>query len=627
MIWAFELLVGFWFGYSLVTYLARNTLNIFHRFFAGVPIGIFSFTWVVFITSRWTGLNIMAALPAFIILISASLFLTYQNRKFPISYRTSFTIIQFWTYIIAGIFLVSVMYFAMLRNNKEVKGAAFGDTPFHMIIISSFTHGVNNKRKSMYDIKSLFYENTTLAYPFITNFHTASLMATGRATLRIAMFLSTAFISLSLITGMYTLSLIFSKDHTASALSLLLFFNLGGLCWVNLFDKNRGHMDFVHQWGKNQFEYWFHPLFHVIVPQRASLWSMPLCYWTISILILAIKSLDWKLFLLAGIFVGFTPLVQIHSYVALAQWSIAFAILTFPWSDMKKWTKYIGLWAVFGISANIMALPQIPPYLGRLESNTKEFLKINPIWANKISDYGFASPIICWWRGLGIFAAISLLFGFVNLTEEQIIIYMPSIVVFLIANIVRYQPWEMDNTKVFYAGWIPLALPVVGIFFSKIFKKKILVPIGCILLLSSCLSAFLHTLDCLSSHVEVYSDDEISFGMWMAENIPVNALTVSADHHNHPVSNFGGRMMFEGYGGWVISHGLEWFKHEAMRSHLCGEPDSPEFERHHVTYVISTMLELKAFINITNDGRWIKVYDIRGNAVYALIKDHYNKFD
>ena len=624
MIWAYEVLISLWFGYSVVTYLAQNYLNTFHRFFAGIPIGLFSFAWITFITSAFMPLNRKCALIPFLLLTTISLILTRLNKKLKIKYIVKFHSIQFWTYIIVGTFLVLVMYFSMLRNNKEVKGAAYGDMPFHMNIISSFSHGINNKRNSLYDVKSLFYINTSLAYPFITNFHTASLMATGKATVRIALFLPTAFFSLSLLTAMYCLFYVFSRDHLACFLSVILFFNLGGLCWINLFDSNRGHMDFEHDWGKNQQEYWFHPIFHILVPQRASLFSMPLCYWSLYFLIIGIKTLNWRMFILSGIFVGFMPLVQIHSYVGIAQWAITYAIITFPWKNTKEWIVYIKLWAIFAISANIMAFPQLKPYIGRLESNKKEFVNINPIWSQNIKEHGILTPIICWWRGLGVFAAISLLFGFSCLTKEQIILYFPSLVVFLITNIIRYQPWEMDNTKVFYAAWISMALPVVGVFFSKIFRIKQTIPIAAILFFASVLSAFIHTIDCLSSYVTIYGDDEQYFGSWLSENIPVNALTVSADHHNHPISNLAGRMMFHGYGGWVASHGLEWYHHDQQRKRLCENPDNRDFERFNISYVIEINNDnFLSFENITNNGKWIKIFFKRGNAVYKYIPSHY----
>jgi hypothetical protein len=154
--------------------------------------------------------------------------------------------------------------------------------------------------------------------------------------------------------GLFGLSFNFTGSSVSSLISLILFVNLGGLGWVRLVDPQHGYGDWVHNRGRGQFEYWFHPLMHVLVPQRASHWSMPLCYWTLILLISAVENREWRLFILAGILTGFTPLVQIHSFVALAQWSISFCLLKFPFAFIKtkSWSqiaKYVGRWDTFWI--------------------------------------------------------------------------------------------------------------------------------------------------------------------------------------------------------------------------------------------------------------------------------------
>jgi hypothetical protein len=42
MIWAFEIFAALWFGLELVTFLARNYLDLLQRFFTGVPLGFFT---------------------------------------------------------------------------------------------------------------------------------------------------------------------------------------------------------------------------------------------------------------------------------------------------------------------------------------------------------------------------------------------------------------------------------------------------------------------------------------------------------------------------------------------------------------------------------------------------------
>jgi hypothetical protein len=63
--------------------------------------------------------------------------------------------------------------------------------------------------------------------------------------------------------------------------------------------------------------------------------------------------------------------------------------------------------------------------------------------------------------------------GIAGLTSRQFVLYIPSLVVYGITNIIRYQPWELDNTKLFYAAWIPLALPLIANFLYMVGSRRI----------------------------------------------------------------------------------------------------------------------------------------------------------
>ncbi|KAH0788048.1 hypothetical protein GPJ56_008030 [Histomonas meleagridis] len=490
----------------------------------------------------------------------------------------------------------------MLYKGNEVRGAAYGDLPFHLNIISSFAVGCNNKRNGLYNITSSFYGHERLVYPMIPNFFTAVLMSTGSGSLRISLFLPSALIILSLLFGMYSLSLKFTGNHFASALSIVIFANLGGLGWTRLFNPEHGYGDWIHNWGRNRYEYWFHPIFHILVPQRASLWSMPLCYWGILFLIHSVERFDWRFFLLSALYTGFTPLVQVHSYVSLAQYAIFLCILTFPWTHKSKMPKVIALWALYAIVANVMAFPQLIPYVKRASGG--EFLKLAPLWITRR-----VGALQMWWNGLGVFFAIAVFFGFAVLDKTQIIQYLPSLMIFITTNIIQYQPWELDNTKVFYAGWIPIALPVVSLYLATLLRIRKTKIIGVILLLSSIASAAIHSFDCLSSDPHIFESADINLGLWIAENTPVDAMFYTTNWHTNTVATIGGRQLFLGYLGWVSSHGINYYERERVFHMLKTNPnDVDAFKKYDISYVVSEKNEFSVIENNFDGNLWSKVY-------------------
>jgi hypothetical protein len=514
------------------------------------------------------------------------------SRKATSTIRLSF--LQSLTYALGGGFFLYLMYVSMLHDDVYVRGAAYGDLPFHMNIISSFAHGRNSVRSGPYDLESSFYSGERLAYPFMVNFLSAALMATGGATLRMALLVPSSLMILSLLFGLYAVTFALFESDVVSSLSVLLFINLGGLGWVRALNPSTGYSDYTHNWGQGRNEYWFHPLFHVLVPQRASLFSMPFCWWAMVALVRGVESSETGLFALAGLLVGLTPLVQVHSFAAMAQFAVFFALFHFRFD-----LGLIGRWAVFGVTANVLGLPQLVPFLGRVAGNRNEFLRWNPIWNDPDHQRLRFAPVVLWWRGLGYFGAIAIVLGVFALDRRQLKIYAASWATWLITNFVRYQPWNLDNTKLFYAAWVPLACGVVASFIKRVGRHSLV--LAALLIFVCVTSALLHTVDCLLGGPKIFEKSDIDVGVWIAENTLRDAVFLTSDWHCHPAATIAGRILYAGYGGWIHSHGLNYFGRTSNQSRLQNAPsDGKLFDALGIEYVVSRHHEMRTF-----EGGWL----------------------
>lgn len=221
-----------------------------------------------------------------------------------------------------------------------------------------------------------------------------------------------------------------------------------------------------------------------------------------------------------------------------------------------------------------------------------------------------------WWYGLGIFGAIAIVFGWIELNSRQIQLYIPSIAVFIIANFVKYQPWEMDNLKVFYAGWIPIALGVVSQYIYRLFDTGIGIIMGILITGFACLSGFLCTMIYSVSPSTIYTAEDWELGKWIGENTRTDAVFVVNPIHMHPAATIAGRQLFMGYGGWVVSHGLEYW----MRNRKNQELGDPEFaSTAKIDYVISNRGYFSEFEkDYVNCSRCIKVFKNEKYHVWKL---------
>lgn len=148
------------------------------------------------------------------------------------------------------------------------------------------------------------------------------------------------------------------------------------------------------------------------------------------------------------------------------------------------------------------------------------------------------------------------------LNSNQTKSYIPSVFVFLTTNLIRYQLWELDNTKVFYSGWISFAVPVVTNFFSVLYhgrssqEKIIGITLFLILMISCCLSAFISSLQSLHYPTHIFTLNDYRIGLWIAEHTSPTAIFLANLGCHNIVSSIAGRQVFCGYSGWVVSHGL-----------------------------------------------------------------------
>jgi hypothetical protein len=424
----------------------------------------------------------------------------------------------------------------------------------------------------------------------------------------------------------YSLAMKFTGgDSVAASLSLPLWAFSGGLGFLEGFDFGFsgpiGTSNFIHDFHNGKSAFWFQSIAHIYHPQRSATFAMPLCWIVIHALITGVEQFEWRLFALAAIVTGITPQTQVHAFAALAIFALTLAVLTFPLRG--RWIRAIGCWGLFGILANLIALPLSVPFLDRSMSGAG-FFAIKPVWRNPTFVKTKGWPFFeVWWRSLGVFGAISLVFGYAVADAAQIWIYGAAMAVFWTTAVVMFQPWELDNCKIFQDGWMPLACPFVAQFFSRIWKRSRskLVNIALVLLFfsaiaSGCLNLWRY--EGYSGYL--YDTDDRDTGFWAAENTPIEAIFQSVNNEVMiPPAVYAGRRLFVGYMGWIYSHGLR----NASREYLTGQfelGDLPrEVKKHDVTYAVKLKVKTPPkFEPLENKPWWVAVMKVGQYEIWRL---------
>jgi hypothetical protein len=541
-----------WLGFEFSSIFISAEIDIFTRIGIGIPCGIIILSWTFYLLNLYFPFTQTLG---FSILFSFSLLSLLFRLLIPRSaiarpFRIPFLL---FSVFLPTFFVSFLAYISILYHGDLVRGAVWADLPFHLNLISSFVYGCNSQRTSLFDNLSPFYANERLAYPVLPDFSASLMIGCFETPLQWAILIPSLPFIYSIFICLSRIAAIFSHKSVSVYLVPWLFLCLGGMGWSHIFNQelfNDMNVDMIHNWGNERTEYWFHPLFHYLFPQRLSLFALPICWSYILLQMVANK--NWRIYLFCGLLIGLLPQVQGHGLIALLEWTFAHAIINFPWNRKKEISKYVLRYLLLGIPAIGLSVPQLSPFFNRISNHFSTF---QSLWSDDHKSF-----LGLWWNGLGVFWVLSLFHCFTTMTFTQFKMYCPALFVFFLSNIIHYQPWNLDNTKVFYNAWIPLALAAVCHFFAVLIEGKL--KIGVILTVLLFVISGLSSVYAISKAVwfpnPVWDAENPSdIANWAIANTPLKSVWLTDTHHNHPIPTLAGRQVILGYRGWVGSHNLD----------------------------------------------------------------------
>lgn len=211
--------------------------------------------------------------------------------------------------------------------------------------------------------------------------------------------------------------------------------------------------------------FWFSCISHVLLPQRSALFAYPLDLIVFILLatLLAMPHATYKqktkVYTLCGVVTGLLPLVHAHSFLSMGLLLAVFALLDLrqTFNLNSKTGGSFWLWVRFAVCVLVLSVPQMPNYFDRLmNSGGNKFLSLQPIWRNNpwnkviedesLIDLNFFA---LWFGALGFFVPLGLAAFNLPLSASQRRLHWSFWSLFVIANIVQFQPWDKDNNKVF----------------------------------------------------------------------------------------------------------------------------------------------------------------------------------
>lgn len=591
----------------------------------GIPIGFTIVSWIFLLVRCFGSLTTKVGAIMCIVLLGIAMVLHYIPKKRTYSFRKISPEFVFLMMFIMILFY-KLIDKSFIKNGVDSSGTVFSDLPFHLSLVSSFAYGANS---ISIDTVTPFYMGEKLCYPIIPDFYSAVLVGAGGSSLRISVTIPTILLCIGLVLILHGLALQISNQRFVPELTVILFLFAGGIGWKYMFIPkcwNNPNCNAAHCFCSGKDTFWIHEVVHFLLPQRSGLFSMPIVMSVMSLLINAVETelKSIKLIVLAGLMMGFIPMLSAHSFIAIGEYALAICAIYFPWTNIKKWKDAIIFWAIFAMSVLVIGLPQII-WLSR--TPRRGFFKVEAIWKETNADDRFGL-IQMWWESLGAFAFMALFMVWRFLTKKQILSYIASMVVFLISSYLRYQPGAMDNTKVFNAGWFPLAciytalLYIVLVQQTKKYKFLIVVVLIAVFIGTSASSVVCYY-KALKFNFALFTQEEKALGLWAMENTRKDIVFLTSTWHSNPLMSIGGRVLTMGYGGWVWTHGLNYpGRVQYQRKIIANRENITKFLENKIYYALQHSYDKRRqfeFPTPDEGSHWMKIVDINNAKLYRLL--------
>lgn len=435
----------------------------------------------------------------------------------------------------------------------------------------------------------------------------------------------------------------------------------------------------------------------MIIPQRAFNHGFPLALIGLALIyplfFQITKPNKKRLFRLigAGLLVGLLPIIHTHSFlvtvILLAFWSLYLILIpiglpTNSWykkllsinqlsikAETKKiWDHFYPVIIVAGTSI-LIALPILFKFFFPHVGNS--FFKYFPGWLAPEYDLNW---LVFWWRNWTVAPLSALIALFMILKNKQnrlknFLTFSPFFLLFILANLVLFQPFAWDNTKIiiwsslgfsalnawliFYlwdqsnilrANEVSREVKILDSFsFARIIKKnktniqRIIISwqklslqlsvifLAFLLLASGFIDAY-YQLQIKKHSYAMYTAEELELADWVKNNTDPSSIWLTGDKHNHWLFNLTGRQAIMTYPGWLWTHGYDYAQTQADVYNMYRQPENSSqlFEKYDVDYIVLGQQEIND-LKANEDSLTKKFNLIYTTQNYKLYQRGYGK--
>lgn len=469
---------------------------------------------------------------------------------------------------IIALILPVFVYFAITLSTHTIpmkNGAmhagqcTYGDMNMHLGFITSIAN------QGFFPPEYSILPGSRLAYPFLCDSISSSVYIFG-SSLRLAYMLPMLFAALQTFLLFYVFAISWLKSRAKATLAWVLFFINGGFGFIYFLDGlKENNQNFTriftsfYETPTNLFDKnvrWVNVIVDMMIPQRATLFGWAVLFACLVMLYKAVYEKKPKLFYVAAVFAGALPMIHTHSFFALGLICAGWLLMQLI-KDLKNQTfkimNYLSTWGIFLAVVLVLALPQLLTWTFRQAGN-EEFIRPHFNWDNRNDNY-------FWYyiKNIGV-VAVLLLPALFAAKKDMLKVVFPAAIIWLIAELIVFQPNPYDNNKLLYPAY-SLLVCVVADYMINCYKKLKDVGghriIAVIVIFFCTISGLLSMGREIVSDYQLYGNQEVNAAVFIEKNTPADAVILTDFRHNNAISSLTGRNIVCGSDVFLYYHGFK----------------------------------------------------------------------
>ena len=613
------------------TLLGGRRLSV--RLWLGLVLGTVLLMWLPCIFAFFFGFTMKAQLLALAaaLILPALVMLLYRK---PLSFRPSndenrSDWIGLALSVCLTLFCARLLHTHVLMPKEDgslwVGQSTFGDLAMHLGFVESLF------RQDRFPPEYSIFPGQQLNYPFLVDAASASLRFFGFS-LRMSVIVPSLWMLLCVFWGFWLLSERISGRFWAILCSWLLFVCNGGFGFALFFGKYPFSTIFT-EYYKTPTNFtaedirWVNVICDMLIPQRTTMAGWCVLLAAIWLLLEAVKrSLEGEgrcEMLILALLASSMPMIHTHSFLALGMLSAVWFFCALPQAGRKGTAgRLFWNYVLYGLTCLLLAAPQIMKWT--MDSvSTGNLLKWNIGWVS-----GANGAITNWFAFFTVNCGVVFLLMWPMiffLRGEKLRIFLGAAAIFLLSNVIAFQPNLYDNNKLLYVWFMLTDILVCDWVFSllpKLRLRSLRAAAAALLVFLGTFSGILSLIRESISGYQLFSDRQTAAAEFIVDNTEPDSLFLTASAHTNPVAVLTGRNIVCGPGLYLFFHGVNYQTRErtAREMYRGGEDFLVPAKELGVDYVFISDTE-RSSCDVNEEwfaSHFPKIYDSNGVCIYRV---------